>query len=62
MTRFSADLDTTGGASGSFTGLLNDIAPISGQVVPVDGQIWTSASGPLAAGEILDTLEAAVGR
>ena len=34
----------------------------SGQVVPVDGQIWTSASGPLAAGEILDTLEAAVGR
>ncbi|WP_422000512.1 DUF3971 domain-containing protein [Roseovarius mucosus] len=35
LTRFSADLDTTGGASGSFTGLLNDIAPISGQVVPV---------------------------
>lgn len=34
----------------------------SEQVVPVDGQIWTSATGPLAAGEILDTIEAAVGR
>lgn len=29
-------------------------------VVPVDGQLWTSASGPLAAQAILDDLEAAL--
>lgn len=28
-----------------------------GHVIPVDGQIWTSASGPLAAESILDTIE-----
>ncbi|QBM17606.1 hypothetical protein MARI_17260 [Marinobacter sp. JH2] len=32
------------------------------QVVPVDGQTWTSAAGPLAASEILNTIEAAIGR
>ena len=30
------------------------------QVVPVDGQLWTSASGPLAAQAILDDIEAAL--
>lgn len=30
------------------------------QVVPVDGQLWTSASGPLAAQAILDDIEAAI--
>ncbi|WP_165857248.1 ABC transporter substrate-binding protein [Marinobacter sp. JSM 1782161] len=28
-----------------------------GHVIPVDGQIWTSATGPLAAQSILDTIE-----
>ncbi|WP_136068155.1 ABC transporter substrate-binding protein [Modicisalibacter radicis] len=31
-----------------------------GQVVPVDGQLWTSASGPLAAEAILDDIAAAI--
>ncbi|TDX31760.1 iron complex transport system substrate-binding protein [Modicisalibacter xianhensis] len=31
-----------------------------GQVVPVDGQLWTSASGPLAAEAILDDIEKAL--
>lgn len=31
-----------------------------GRVVPVDGQLWTSASGPLAAMAILDDIEAHV--
>ncbi|WP_458524397.1 ABC transporter substrate-binding protein [Onishia taeanensis] len=31
-----------------------------GQVVPVDGQLWTSASGPLAADAILDDIETAL--
>ncbi|MFB4202666.1 putative siderophore-binding lipoprotein YfiY [wastewater metagenome] len=30
------------------------------RVVPVDGQLWTSASGPLAAEVVLDDIEAAV--
>ncbi|MCS4505409.1 ABC transporter substrate-binding protein [Arhodomonas aquaeolei] len=30
------------------------------RVVPVDGQLWTSASGPLAAEAVLDDIEAAV--
>lgn len=30
------------------------------RVVPVDGQLWTSASGPLAAAAVLDDIEAAV--
>ncbi|MCK2184314.1 ABC transporter substrate-binding protein [Halomonas getboli] len=32
----------------------------NGQVVPVDGQLWTSANGPLAAEAILDDIEAAL--
>ncbi|GAB2801086.1 staphyloferrin B ABC transporter substrate-binding protein SirA [Halomonas shantousis] len=32
------------------------------RVVPVDGQLWTSASGPLAAQAILDAIEAAIER
>lgn len=32
----------------------------SGRVVPVDGQLWTSANGPLAAEAILDDIEAAL--
>ncbi|QCF27546.1 iron-siderophore ABC transporter substrate-binding protein [Hydrocarboniclastica marina] len=32
----------------------------NGQVVAVDGQEWTSASGPLVAGQILDAVAAAV--
>ncbi|MDR5867370.1 iron-siderophore ABC transporter substrate-binding protein [Halomonas koreensis] len=32
----------------------------AGRVVPVDGQLWTSASGPLAAEAILDDIEAAL--
>ncbi|ERS88477.1 ABC transporter substrate-binding protein [Halomonas sp. PBN3] len=32
----------------------------SDRVVPVDGQLWTSASGPLAAQAILDDIEAAL--
>ncbi|MGM0701617.1 MAG: ABC transporter substrate-binding protein [Pseudomonadota bacterium] len=32
----------------------------NGQVVPVDGQLWTSANGPLAAQAILDDIEAAL--
>lgn len=31
-----------------------------GQVVPVDGQLWTSASGPLAAQAILGDIDAAI--
>ena len=30
------------------------------RVVPVDGQLWTSANGPLAAQAILDDIEAAL--
>lgn len=32
----------------------------NGRVVPVDGQLWTSANGPLAAEAILDDIEAAL--
>lgn len=32
----------------------------SDRVVPVDGQLWTSASGPLAAQAVLDDIEAAL--
>ncbi|MGF2687765.1 ABC transporter substrate-binding protein [Marinobacter sp. DUT-3] len=32
----------------------------SDRVVPVDGQIWSSATGPIAAGRILDDIAAAV--
>lgn len=32
------------------------------QVVPVDGQLWTSASGPMAAQRVLDDIEAALSR
>ncbi|WP_375170520.1 ABC transporter substrate-binding protein [Marinobacter sp.] len=32
----------------------------AGQVVPVDGQVWSSATGPIAAGAILDRIEAAL--
>ena len=32
----------------------------SGHIVPVDGTLWTSASGPLAALAILDDIEAAL--
>ncbi|WP_240454066.1 ABC transporter substrate-binding protein [Halomonas sp. NO4] len=32
----------------------------NGRVVPVDGQLWTSANGPLAAQAILDDIEAAL--
>jgi hypothetical protein len=35
LTAFRADLDTAGGMSGNFTGLLNGTAPVSGQVVPM---------------------------
>lgn len=31
-----------------------------GQVIPVDGQLWTSANGPLAAQAILDDIESAL--
>ncbi len=30
------------------------------RVVPVDGQLWTSASGPIAASRVLDDIEAAM--
>ncbi|WP_224419844.1 MULTISPECIES: ABC transporter substrate-binding protein [Modicisalibacter] len=30
------------------------------RVVPVDGQLWTSASGPMAASRVLDDIEAAL--
>ncbi len=30
------------------------------QVIPVDGQLWTSASGPLAAQAVLDDIETAL--
>lgn len=30
------------------------------RVIPVDGQLWTSASGPLAANAVLDAIESAV--
>jgi iron complex transport system substrate-binding protein len=29
-------------------------------VVPVDGQLWTSASGPMAAQAVLDDIAAAI--
>lgn len=38
LTGFRADLDTTGGTSGNFTGLLNGTAPVTGQVVPMGGR------------------------
>ena len=31
-----------------------------GPVIPVDGQLWTSANGPLAAQAILDDIESAL--
>jgi len=38
LSEFRGDLDTTGGMSGNFSGLLNGIAPVTGQVVPMGGR------------------------
>ncbi len=38
LTEFRATLDTTGGTSGPFEGRLNGIAPVTGQVMPMDGR------------------------
>jgi hypothetical protein len=38
LTGFRADLDTSGGTNGTFTGLLNGLAPVTGQVVPMSGR------------------------
>ncbi|WP_417729164.1 DUF3971 domain-containing protein [Roseovarius sp.] len=38
LTEFRADLDTSQGANGTFTGLLNNSAPVTGQVVPMAGR------------------------
>lgn len=38
LTEFRADLTTAGGANGTFTGLLNGQAPVTGEVVPMNGR------------------------
>ncbi|MEM1162246.1 MAG: DUF3971 domain-containing protein, partial [Pseudomonadota bacterium] len=37
LTAFRAELDTTRGAAGPFSGLLNGISPITGQMIPQNG-------------------------
>lgn len=38
LTEFRGDLDTAGGMSGNFRGLVNGVAPVTGQVVPMGGR------------------------
>ena len=38
LTQFRGDLNTAGGTKGSFTGQLNGITPITGDVVPMQGR------------------------
>lgn len=38
LTEFRASLDTTGGTSGPFSGKLNGISPVTGQVMPMTGR------------------------
>lgn len=58
LTEFQASLDTTGGTSGPFSGKLNGISPITGEVMPMTGRSAfriraEDAGGVLAAAGLL---------
>jgi len=58
LTEFQASLETTGGMSGTFSGKLNGVSPVTGLVMPMDGRSAfrikaEDAGGVLAAAGLL---------